>query len=178
MTIFEAEITHRVSDFLNKTLNKITQFETANHIMSNACGILHYFDNQEEYESLKNILSKAQNVVKEPDRAEYGDFQTNIDLAINITKFLKINSANPKIILEPTCGKGNFIVASLSIFKRIEKVFAVEIYKPYVWEAKFNILQYFIDNPSARKPKITISHFNVFDFNFTEISKNIQEKRY
>jgi len=171
MKLFEADITHQVLGFLNKTLNKITFYETGNHKMFLTCGIQHFFNNQEEFETLKNILSKTHNVVKEPDRAEYGDFQTNIDLAVNVAKFLKYNSVNPKIILEPTCGKGNFIVASLSTFKRIEKVYAVEIYKPYVWETKFNILQFFIDNPSARKPEILISHFNVFDFDFTEISK-------
>jgi arginyl-tRNA synthetase len=79
--------------------------------MMDACGVHHYFDNQEEYETLKKILSKTSIVVKESDRAEYGDFQTNIDLAINVAKYLKHNSINPKIIIEPTCGKGNFIVA-------------------------------------------------------------------
>ena len=171
MKIFEANITYQVLDFLNKTLDRITLFERANQIMMDACGVHHYFDNQEEYETFKKILSKTSIVVKESDRAEYGDFQTNIDLAINVAKYLKQNSINPKIILEPTCGKGNFIVASLRTFKHIENIYAIDIYKPYVWETKFNILQFFIDNPSAKKPEIIISHYNVFDFDFTEISK-------
>lgn len=171
MKIFQANITHQVSDFLNKSLNRITLFETANQKISDVCGIQYFFNNQEEFETLKKILSKTQSIVKEPDRAEYGDFQTNIDLAINVAQFLKQNSANPKIIIEPTCGKGNFIIASLSTFKGVEKVIAVEIYKPYVWETKFSILQFFIDNPSAKKPKIKIFHFNVFDFDFTQISR-------
>ncbi len=171
MKIFEADITYQVSDFLNKTLKRIALFESANDKIVDVCGIHHYFNNQEEYEVLKNILSKTHIVVKEPDRAEYGDFQTNIDLAVNVAAYLKHKSANPKIILEPTCGKGSFIIASLRTFDRIEKIFAIDIYMPYVWETKFSILQYFIDNPSANKPEIVISHFNVFDFDFTEISK-------
>lgn len=176
MKIFEANINHQVSDFLYKSLYKVTLFETANKKMVEATGIHNFFDNQGEFEALKNILSKTQNIVAEPDRAEYGDFQTNISLAINISKFLIHNSVNPKIIIEPTCGKGSFIIASLHTFKRIEKVFAVEIYKPYVWESKFNILQFFIDNPSLRKPEIKFFHFNVFDFDFEEISKEYSKE--
>lgn len=169
MKIFEANITHQVSDFLRKKLNRTTSLLTANQKMFDACGIKHFFDCEEEFEALKEIICSNENLVKEPDRAEYGDFQTNSDLATKVAKFLKGASSNPKIIVEPTCGKGNFIVACLSTFTRIERIFAVEIYKPYVWETKFNILQFFIDNPDTRKPEIEINHFNVFDFDFTKI---------
>ena len=171
MKVFEANITHQVSDFLRKKLNRTTTLETANQKMFDACGIKHFFDSEVEFEALKEIICSTDNLVEEPDRAEYGDFQTNSDLATKVAKFLKQGSSNPKIIIEPTCGKGNFVIASLSTFKRIEKIFAIEIYKPYVWETKFNILQFFIDNPDARKPEIEISHFNVFDFDFKQISK-------
>ena len=171
MKVFEANITHQVSDFLRKKLNRTTTLETANQKMFDACGIKHFFDSEVEFEALKEIICSTENLVEEPDRDEYGDFQTNSDLATKVAKFLKQGSSDPKIIIEPTCGKGNFVIASLSTFKRIEKIFAVEIYKPYVLETKFNILQFFIDNPDARKPEIEISHFNVFDFDFKQISK-------
>ncbi len=171
MKIFEANITHQVSDFLRKKLNRTTTLLTANQKMFDTCGIKHFFDCEEEFETLKEIICSNENLVEEPDRAEYGDFQTNSDLAIKVAKFLKQGSSNPKIIVEPTCGKGNFILACLNTFKRIEKIFGVEIYKPYVWETKFNILQFFIDNPDTRKPEIEINHFNVFDFDFSKISK-------
>lgn len=70
----------------------------------------------------------------EPDRAEYGDFQTNTDLANNVTLHLTTKSALPEIVIEPTCGKGNFIVSSLKHFDSVKKVFGIEIYKPYVWK--------------------------------------------
>jgi len=171
MKIFEANITHQVSDFLRKKLNRTTMLLTANQKMFDATGIKHFFDCEEEFETLKEIICSIENLVEEPDRAEYGDFQTNSDLATKVATFLKLGSSNPKIIVEPTCGKGNFIVACLSTFKQIEKIFGVEIYKPYIWETKFNILQFFISNPGTRKPEIEINHFNVFDFDFSKISK-------
>ena len=171
MKVFEANITHQVSDFLNDNLKKITSFEKANQKIYDSFGIIHFFDNDEELETLKEILSIANNIVEEPDRAEYGDFQTNSDLANNVTLHLSSKSISPEVVIEPTCGKGNFIIASLCYFKNIKNVFGVEIYKPYVWETKFNIVDFFLSNPNSNKPEISIVHCNVFDFDFKEIAK-------
>lgn len=170
--IFEANITHQVSDFLNDNLKKITSFEKANQKMYDAFGIIHFFDNDEELETLKEILSITNNVVEEPDRAEYGDFQTNSDLASKVTLYLASKNISPEVVIEPTCGKGNFIIASLRNFKNIKKVFGVEIYRPYVWETKFSIVDFFLSNPDSNKPEISIVHCNVFDFDFKTIAKN------
>ncbi len=171
MKIFEANITHQVSDFLNDNLKKITSFEKANQKMYDAFGIIHFFDNDEELETLKEVLSITNNVVEEPDRAEYGDFQTNSDLANKITLYLATKKISPEVVIEPTCGKGNFIIASLRNFKNIKKVFGVEIYKPYVWETKFSIVDFFLSNPNSNKPEISIVYCNVFDFDFKAIAK-------
>jgi hypothetical protein len=176
MKVFEANITHQVADFLNDNLKKITSFEVANQKMYDIFGIIHFFDNNEELEALKKMLSETHNVVQEPDRAEYGDFQTNSDLANKVAMHLASKGISPEIVIEPTCGKGNFIIASLCNFKNIKNVFGVEIYKPYVWESKFNIVDFFLANPKANKPEISIVHCNVFDFDFKEIAKNHSNK--
>lgn len=41
MKVFEANITHQVSDFLNDTLKKITSFEKANQKMYDEIGRAH-----------------------------------------------------------------------------------------------------------------------------------------
>ena len=172
MKVFNANINYQVSDYLNSNLKNTASYELANQKMYDAFGIIHFFDNNEELETLKNIISETQNIVEEPDRAtEYGDFQTNLDLANNVTVYLKAKDISPEIVIEPTCGKGNFIIASLQNFTNIEKVFGVEIYKPYVWETKFNIVKFFLENPDNIKPEISITHCNVFDFNFKSIAK-------
>lgn len=171
MKVFEANITHQVSDFLNDNLKKITSFEKANQKMYDAFGIIHFFDNNEELQTLKEVLSITNNIVEEPDRAEYGDFQTNSDLANKVTLHLASKNISPEVVIEPTCGKGNFIIASLRNFENIKNVFGVEIYKPYVWETKFNIVDFFLSKPKANKPQISIVHCNVFDFDFKTIAK-------
>ena len=175
MKVFEANITYQVSDYLNNLLKRIDSFEIANQKMNDEFGIIHFFDNNDELDILKETISISNNIVSEPDRAEYGDFQTNKELAKKVTIFLSNKSINPKIVIEPTCGKGNFIVASLSAFSTIEYVFGIEIYKPYIWETKFNIIEFYLSNPKENKPKITITHCDVFDYDFKIIAKQFTE---
>lgn len=171
MKVFEANITHQVSDFLNDNLKKIASFEKANQKMYDVFGIIHFFDSNEELKTLKEVLSLTDNIVEEPNRAEYGDFQTNSDLANKVALHLASKNISPEVVIEPTCGKGNFIIASLRNLESIKSVFGVEIYKPYVWETKFSIVDFFLSNPNANKPEISIVHCNVFDFDFKSIAK-------
>jgi hypothetical protein len=176
MKVFEANINHKVSVFLNDRLKGITSFEIANQKMSDAFGILQFFDNNEELEILQNVISDTSDIIEEPDRAEYGDFQTNADLANKVTLHLISKNISPEMVVEPTCGKGNFIVASLRNFKNIKNIFGIEIYKPYVWETKFSIINFFLENPDNNKPEILITHCNVFDFEFKQIAKQHSTK--
>ena len=176
MKIFGAAVTHQVSGFLNDNLKKIVSFEKANQKMRDAFGIIHFFDGNEELERLKKALSETHQATEEPDREEYGDFQTNSDLADKVALHLASKNISPEIVIEPACGKGNFIIASLRSFKNIKNIFGVEIYKPYVWETKFSIADFFLANPSADKPEISIIHCNVFDFDFKGTAKKHSAK--
>lgn len=171
MKIFEANITSQVSGYLNENLKNIVSYQKANQKMYDAFGILCFFEDDGEIEALKEVISDAANIIEEPDRAEYGDFQTNSDLAHKVSLHLALKGVSPEIVIEPTCGKGNFIIASLRNFKNVKYVFGIEIYKPYVWETKFSIMDFFLSNPNAKRPEISIFHCNVFDFAFKTIAK-------
>ena len=54
--------------------------------------------------------------MKTTARTEFGDFQTPIDLACQVTQFLRVNGVSPSAVIEPTCGVGNFLVASMRTF--------------------------------------------------------------
>jgi hypothetical protein len=62
-------------------------------------GISDFFDNQLEFDTFKGLLSISDPVLNEPDRAEYGDFQTNAGLANETTLFLKSKGISPEVIL-------------------------------------------------------------------------------
>lgn len=167
MKVFDADISLQAADLLNEMLSNEILFGAANERLFEAFGIHNFFFDQEEYGSFRETISLTKMIVSEPDRSEYGDFQTNLNLAKSVTRFLKTRKQiNPGLIIEPTCGKGNFIIAALSVFDQIETIIGVEIYKPYTWETKFNIIDFYISNPDRQKPEIEIFHFNVFDFDF------------
>lgn len=177
MKIFDAKINYRVSEFLKENLKELFAFEEANEKIYQSFGLLNFFENNEELKSFKISVTNNTNLVKEPDRTEYGDFQTNINLANKSANYLSSKNISPHILLEPTCGKGNFIIASLDQFRDLKKIFGIEIYKPYVWECKFNIINFYLKNPKTNKPDISIVHASIFDFNFRNIAEEYPDKK-
>lgn len=69
-------------------------------------------------------------------KIENGDFQTPIELTDPICKFLYDFGLRPKIIVEPTCGIGNFIASSLQSFPSCEKIYGFDIEGKYIDELK------------------------------------------
>ncbi len=175
MKVFEANITYSVIDFFEKS--KELSFEDINEKLKSISGINTFFKRQYEFDELTNTISIQKKILKEPDRSEYGDFQTNKNLSDKICGLLKKNNINPEIIVEPTCGKGNFIISSIRTFNKIKYIYGIEIYKPYVWETKFQILDYFLNNPKINPPEIDIFHYDVFDFNFKTITEKHKEQK-
>lgn len=160
-----------VKSFLLNFLQKGEDHFAVNQRLESACGITDFFETSEDYEEFRGYLSDEKLLVNEVDRAEYGDFQTNQNLADRIALFLNADGYSPDILIEPTFGKGNFILAALQNFPRLQQVKGVEIYKPYVWEAKFSILEFFLKNPERSKPSIQLFHQDVFDFDFQKLSR-------
>lgn len=166
MKIFEATISGKAVDFLESIFKGISQFETANVKIVEAFRVNNFFESQDEYEVFKRAIVISSDLVGESDRAEYGDFQTNLNLAKRVAGYINDKDVKPNVVIEPTCGKGHFIIAALGTFKGLNRIVGVEIYKPYTWQSKFNIIDYYVSNPTEYKPFIDIHHCNVFDFDF------------
>jgi hypothetical protein len=174
MKVLDVNITNSVVGFFENS-NSLS-LEIINSKLLSTCGINTFFSTQSEIDELSNALMTNKNVLNEPDRSEYGDFQTNRGLSDKICKLLKKQNTYPEIIIEPTCGKGNFIISSLIAFESIKFIYGIEIYKPYVWETKFAILDHFLKNGNANLPEIYIYHSNVFEFDFNSISYKHQNQ--
>jgi hypothetical protein len=110
------------------------------------------------------------------NKIEFGDWQTSLDLALQVCKLLKETGVNPKVIIEPTCGKGNFILAALQIFEDIEDVYGIEIYKPYIDELEKGLQQYYIANSNKSKPTIHLYNQSIFKFDFDEIENDLRDR--
>ena len=94
---------------------------------------------------------------------EYGDFQTPEHLAMDIAKLLKNVNFEPKSIIEPTCGTGVFIKASLEHFPNVKQVWGLDINPEYIETAKKVISPY----KSRCKINFTVGDFFSTDFQIT-----------
>lgn len=69
---------------------------------------------------------------KSKSTIEFGDFQTPVSLARKICELLAGRQLNPLSILEPTCGTGNLLIASLDQFPEVEKAVGLDVNSDYV----------------------------------------------
>jgi hypothetical protein len=152
--------------------NKKADFQEINQLLKAQSGIVDFFETEDDYTQLKQKIGITQSVVCE-SRIEYGDFQTNRNLSLSITNYLSTKNRNPQVLIEPTCGKGSFILSALQTFHSLQQIFGIEIQESYLWELKFELLEYFLINPTANKPEIHLYQYNIFDFDFQQIKKQI-----
>lgn len=81
------------------------------------------------------------------NKKEYGDYQTPLDFASTVVKYIKNNyDFTPDFIIEPSCGIGNFFEASKKYYK--SEMFGIEINKNYSDTAKKNNPKAIIYNES------------------------------
>lgn len=155
---------------LNKFLLDISSLtlDEANQKIQQTCGIVGFFDD------CSYMFPDYDNIRHETQKGEFGDWQTNMDLAISVCQLIKDNGIFPETLVEPTCGQGNFILAALTVFSEsLTEIYGIEIYKPYIIQLKYKILEYFLNNPDRPKPLIHIFNENIFDFPLKKIkSKN------
>lgn len=74
-------------------------------------------------------------------RIEYGDFQTPVDLAIEVCNVIAGTGFRPRSILEPTCGVGGFLQAASQVFPAVEAISGFDINAEYVATAQQVMLQ-------------------------------------
>ena len=172
MICFETHISDVIFEFFQKNRKSLLDFNQVNSIMKEVSGINNFFTTQEQATELLKKIKENNSIVPELDRREYGDFQTNQFLAQKVVDYTFSKTSNFEFILEPTCGKGNFLLAAIKQSKSLKKVVGVEIYQPYVWETKFKILEYFISTKENSKPEIDIIHANAFEFSFKNLAKS------
>ncbi len=171
MKVLNANIDMLVLEYLKDILKQVICVQDANKLFLKEFGIVDFFLEENELVQLKEDVFIDTNYLSELDRSEYGDFQTNKQLSENVAKIIKKKGSCPKLIIEPTCGKGNFIIALLNNFEKVENIVGIEIYKPYIWEAKFQTIGFYLKHKREIKPKIHFFHESFFDFNFKEIAR-------
>lgn len=157
--------------FFKKNIEKLKNYNDANKLMKSVSGINNFFTSELETRELVRKIEQIGTYVSEPHRREYGDYQTNDDLANKVAEYACSKMKGIEFVLEPTCGEGSFILAIIKNVNTLKKVVGVEIYQPYVKKTKFKILNYFLLNKKASRPDIDIIHGNAFNFDFNGLAE-------
>jgi len=160
----------KARDFFER--EKFNSFEIANSVLKEITGIVGFFKEEIELVQIQHTLKHQSDHVAE-NRMAYGDYQTNQQLTDSVCSYLKSKNIKPNILLEPTCGKGSFIMSAIQSFQSLQKIFGIEIQENYLWQLKVDLLDYFLKNPLSNKPQAFLYHGNVFDFDFWQIKKSI-----
>ncbi|MFQ5853193.1 MAG: SAM-dependent DNA methyltransferase [Candidatus Binatia bacterium] len=74
--------------------------------------------------------------MKTRTQTQFGDFQTPVDLAQQVIQFLSASGVSPSVVIEPTCGLGNFLIASIGTFGGNIKHYGFDINPNYINRAK------------------------------------------
>jgi hypothetical protein len=99
-------------------------------------------------------------------KVEFGDFQTPLELAEKICQKLVELGVNPDVVVEPTCGEGNFIEASINLFQSTSKIIGVEINRDYL--QKICNKQQIIHNK-----RVEIKHGDFFQFDWLSLLSHL-----
>lgn len=98
-------------------------------------------------------------------KIEYGDWQTPRELAQRICQKLAQLGVQPDIIIEPTCGIGNFLWASTQQFPATKQFFGFEHNPNYVTELN--------KQAWVKDDNMQIAQADFFDYNWGDFIKNL-----
>lgn len=104
-------------------------------------------------------------MTRKTTKIEFGDFQTPLPLAENVCKVLHQTTPSPSSIIEPSCGKGSFLVAASRQFLQAKQINGFEINSEYINHAK-HLLKGTI---------VTIEHADFFKTDWSQILENMSD---
>ncbi len=172
--IAEAVAQYRIESgqvLLADLISGFETFERANDELRRLSGVWHFFKNQQALEEFQRALTYTGDLEVSSSR-EWGDFQTPPDLAARVCNYLAGIGVSPGVIIEPTCGMGNFIFAALRTFPAAERIYGVEIREEYVWRVKTALLVHALRGASV-SAEIELHHDNIFTHKFPQSLANV-----
>lgn len=83
------------------------------------------------------VLVVSSELIEKNNKIGFGDFQTPLELARKSCIFIS-NQYNfsPEIMIEPTCGIGNFIQEAIGNFSSLKKIIGIDLNEEYIKKAK------------------------------------------
>ena len=168
--IAEAVSAHVVEISQTHLANIVASYETLQHAndeLRKLTGISRFFESRSALDEFQRLTKlPAQNATSQK-KGEWGDFQTPTNLARQVCQYLLETGVSPSVVVEPTYGGGNFILAALETFPAVDRVYGVEIQEQYEWQLKMGLL---IRALLGRRPpaEIELRQDSIFTHSFPE----------
>lgn len=150
-----------------------TTTELANQTLRRLTGIQQFFADHEALEAFQAAIATPPEQVV-PNERQWGDFQTPPQLARQVCAYLVANGISPRVIIEPTYGAGNFILAALDAFPEIDLIYGVEIQEKYAWRLKMALLARSLCAPQS-KIEIELHQDDIFTHPFPKHVRQEQD---
>jgi len=165
--VFRAHLVEPGETHLREIILAHESIERINAQLLNQVGVEQFFSSIEELEQARQFILLFSANASITDRREFGDFQTPLDLARRACRLLREMDVKPRVIIEPTCGVGNFVLAALENFPSAEKIYGVEIQKKYLWQLKMSLLtQTLNDEARSSQARIELHNEDIFNHCF------------
>lgn len=119
---------------------------------------------------LKKKISQSHNMSWNFHQKELGDYQTPSELVNKVINVVNKNDIKINKVIEPTMGKGNFIIELLKRNKEIENVIGIEKQEEYLFEFASELKHFNTNEINYKNIKI----FNENFFNF-DVDKHVSE---
>jgi len=172
----EAISEHIVELSQSRLADVVASYKTvtrANTELKYATGIRNFFASRHEFEDFCRVIKAPIQKVTSQQKREWGDFQTPPSLAKQVCQYLCEFGVAPTVVVEPTYGLGNFILASLETFPKLDLVYGVELQEKYEWHLKIALL---IKSLLGRRvaAEVELHRDNIFSHEFPEGVLNAQ----
>ncbi len=143
---------HRIAEAVSEHVLELSQtrlaelvasyktLSRANNELGYITGVRPFFANQHEFQEFRRIVATPVHASNTRKNREWGDFQTPPALAKQVCHYLAETGVSPTVVIEPTYGLGNFILAALDTFPNLKLVYGVEVQSDYAWYLKTVLL--------------------------------------
>lgn len=101
------------------------------------------------------------------EKIALGDYQTPSKLADQVVALIRELEVTPDIVVEPTCGEGNFVRAAIDGIPSLKQVFAFEIRTDYVSSLKRSLEQ-------GSDSKTTVEQQDFFAFDWGKFFSSLE----
>ncbi|RLI64236.1 MAG: hypothetical protein DRO88_07890, partial [Promethearchaeia archaeon] len=158
---------HSIYSQLLDKINYSNDINILNKYFNQEYGFISFFSSPKKVQDFKTFLKKNLDNQKsiEFDYQDLGDFQTPFEFSVDVCNFLSKITEKSEVLIEPTCGKGNFVLAALKTIPSIKYIYCVEIQSKYEWIFKIRLILFL--KTHRKKVQIEFHNENIFTHEFS-----------